>query len=84
MVFTGDFPKPTQNLITLCSSTWRHHILTLVVKMLTKLDILKQHCSNFREMTSGHYVSRHIFRDIFTVSQTTLVKLIVITNCKDF
>ena len=52
-VFTGDFPTPTQNLITLLSSTWRHHVLTLVAKTLTKLDILKQHSSNFREMTSG-------------------------------
>ena len=32
---------------------------------------------------SGHYVSIQSFRDVYTVSQTTLVKLIVITNCKD-
>ena len=34
-------------------------------------------------MTSGHYVSIQSFREVFTVLQTTLVKLIVITNCKD-
>ena len=34
-------------------------------------------------MTSGHYDSIHSFREVYTVSQTTLVKLIVITNCKD-
>ena len=30
----------------------------------------------------GRYVSLYSFRDVFTVSQTTLVKLNVITNCK--
>ena len=34
-------------------------------------------------MTSGHYFSIQSFREVYTVSQTTLVKLIVITNCKD-
>ena len=34
-------------------------------------------------MTSGHYVSILCFREVYTMSQTTLVKLIVITNCKD-
>ena len=84
IVFAGDFPRPTQNLVTLRISTWHHHFLTLVAKMLTKLDILKQHSSNFREMTSGHYVSLYSFRDTFTVSQTTLVKLIIIAKFKDF
>ena len=45
---------------------------------------LKQQSSNFIEMTSVHYVNIQSFRNIFTVSQTALVKLIVILNCKDF
>ena len=77
-VFTGDFPRFAQNLITLHSSTWCHHFLTLVVKTLTKLNILKQHSSNFREMMSGRYISLYSFHDVFTVLQTKLVKLIVI------
>ena len=35
-------------------------------------------------MKSGRYVSIQSFRDVFTMSQTALVKLIVIENCKDF
>ena len=34
-------------------------------------------------MMSGRYVSIQSFRDVFTLSQT-LVKLIVIANCRDF
>ena len=34
-------------------------------------------------MTSGHYISIQSFREVYTVSQTTLVKLIVITNSMD-
>ena len=59
-------------------------LFTPFSKALTKLDILKQQSSNFTEMTSGHYVSILSFCDIFTVSQTALVKLILIVNCKDF
>ena len=51
---------------------------------LVKLDVLKQQSSNFTDMTSERYVSIQSFRDVFTVSQTALVKLIVIENCKDF
>ena len=47
-------------------------------------DVLKQQNSNITEMTSGLYVSIQSFCDVFTVSQTALAKLIVITNCKDF
>ena len=35
-------------------------------------------------MTSGHYISIQSFPNVFTVSQTTLVKLIVTANCKVF
>ena len=59
-------------------------LFTSISKSLTKLDVLKQQNSNVTEMTSGRYVSIQSFCDIFTVSQTALVKLIVITNCKDF
>ena len=59
-------------------------LFTPTSKSFTKLDVLKQQCSNFTEMTSGRYVSIYSFRDVFTVSRTALVKLIVITNCKDF
>ena len=59
-------------------------LFTPISKALTKLSVLKQQSSNFTEMTSGHYVSTKSFRDVFTVSQTALVKLIVIANCKDF
>ena len=52
--------------------------------MLTKLDVLKQQSSNFTEMTLGRYISIQSFLDVFTVSQTTLDKLIVTANCKDF
>ena len=52
--------------------------------MLTKLDVLKQQSLNFTETTSGCYASIQSFCDAFTVSQTTLDKLIVIANCKDF
>ena len=31
-------------------------------------------------MTSGHYVSIQSFLEVFAVSKTTLVKLIIITN----
>ena len=34
-------------------------------------------------MTSGHYVSIQSFREVYTVSQTMQVNLIVITNSKD-
>ena len=57
---------------------------TPISKSLVKLDVLKQQSSNFTEMTSERYVSIQRFRDVFTVSQTALVKLIVIENCKDF
>ena len=59
-------------------------LFTPISKSLTKLDVLKQQSSNFTGMTSGRYVSIYSFREVFTVSQTALVKLIVITNCKDF
>ena len=35
-------------------------------------------------MTSRHYISIQSFPNIFTVSQTTLVQLIVTANCKVF
>ena len=35
-------------------------------------------------MTSGHYISIQSFPNVFTVSQTALVKLIVTVNCKVF
>ena len=82
--FTSNLPRPTQNLITLRSSTWRHHFLTLVARTLTKPDILKQHSSNVWEMTPGCYVSLYSFLKVFTLLQTTLVKLVIIANCKDF
>ena len=44
----------------------------------------KQQSSNFTEMTSGLYVSIQSFRDVFTLSQITLVKLIFIANCREF
>ena len=59
-------------------------LFTLISKSLTKLDVLKQQSSNFTQITSGRYVSIERFRDVSTVSQTALVKLIVIANCKDF
>ena len=34
-------------------------------------------------MTSGHHFSILSFREVYTVSQTTLIKLIVITISKD-
>ena len=55
-----------------------------ISKSFTKLDVLKQYSPNFTEMTSGRYVSTQSFRHAFTVSQSALVKLIVIANCKDF
>ena len=58
-----------------------HHFLTRLAKMLTKHDVMEKQSSNFKEMRSGHYVSIQSFREVFTVSQTTLVMLIVITNC---
>ena len=58
-----------------------HHLLTCLAKTFTKHDVLEQHSSSFKEMTSGYYVSMQSFREVFTASQTTLVKLIVITNC---
>ena len=51
-----------------------------ISKTLTKLDVLKQLSSNF----TGRYISRLSFCDVFIVSQTVLVKLIVIANCKVF
>ena len=36
------------------------------------------------EISPGRYVSIYSFRNFFTASQTMLVKLIVIANCKDF
>ena len=59
-------------------------LFTSISKAFTKLHVLKQQSSNFTEMTSGRYVSIQSFRDLFTVSQTALVNLIVIANCKDF
>ena len=59
-------------------------LFTPISKTLTKLDGLKQQRSNFTEMTAGRYISIQSFRDIFTVSQTALIKLIANANCKDF
>ena len=59
-------------------------LFTPISNLLTKFDVLKQQSSNFTEMTSGRYVSIHSFRNVFTVSQTALVNLIVIVNGKDF
>ena len=59
-------------------------LFTPISKSLIKLDVLKQQSLIFTEMTSGRHVSIYSFRDVFTVSQTALVKMIVITNCKDF
>ena len=53
-------------------------------KSFAKFDVLKQQSSNVTEMKSGRCISIQSFRDVFTVSQTALVKLIVIENCKDF
>ena len=82
------FPKLTQNLITVTAqlnvSRWRQHFLTRLVKTLATLDVKKQQSSNFTVMTSGRYVSIWSFRDVFTLSQTTLVKLILIANCREF
>ena len=57
-----------------------HHFLTRLAKPLTKYDVKEQHSSNFKEMTS-HITSAYSFRKVFTMSLTTLVKLIVIANC---
>ena len=62
----------------------RSILFTPISKSLIKLDVLKQQSSNFTKMTSGRYFSISSFRNVFTVSQTVLVKLIVIANCKDF
>ena len=59
-------------------------LFTPISKTLTKLDGLKQQSSNFTEITAGRYVSIQSFRDVFTVSQTALIKLIANANCKDF
>ena len=59
-------------------------LFTPISKTLTKLDGLKQQSSNSTEKTSGRYVSILCFRDVFTVSQKAMVKLIVTPNCKDF
>ena len=59
-------------------------LFTPISKSLTKLDVLRQESSNFTEITSGRYISKQSFRNVFTVWQTALVKLIVIANCKDF
>ena len=61
IISAGDFPTLTQNLITvteqLSVTCWRHHFLTLLVKLLATLDVKKQQSSNFTEMMSGRYVS---------------------------
>ena len=54
-------------------------LFTPISKTLTKLDVLKQLSSNFTEMSAERG-----FRDVFTVSQTALVKLIIFANCKEF
>ena len=59
-------------------------VFSFLAKMLTQLDALKQQSSNSTEMTSERYVSIKSFHNVFTVSQTALVKLIVIANCKGF
>ena len=53
-------------------------------KNVNQIDVLKQQSSNFIEMMLGHYISIQNFCDIFTVSQTTLNKFIIIANYKDF
>ena len=59
-VSTSDFPRPTQNLVTLRSSMWCQHFLTFLPKRLTQLEALKQQSSNFTEMTSRRYHTCHI------------------------
>ena len=55
----------------------RHHFFTRLAKTLTKHDVKEQQSSNFKGMTSGGITSAYrIFREVFTVSQKTLVKLI--------
>ena len=48
------------------------------------INLKKQQSLNFSEMTSGRYVSIYCFRDVFTLSQITLVMLILIANCREF
>ena len=50
------------------------------VKTFARLDVRKPQSSNFTEMTSGRYDSISSFRGVFTLSQTTLVKLIAFVN----
>ena len=41
-----------------CENDYKgHHILTRLAKTLIKHDVWKQQISNFKKMTSGHYVS---------------------------
>ena len=58
-------------------------LFTPISNSLIKHDVLNQKSSNFTEMTLGRYVSIQSFRNVFTVSQTALEKLIVIANCKN-
>ena len=61
IISAGDFPSPTQNLITVSAqlnvTRWRHHFLSLLVKTLATLYVKKQQSSNFTEMTPGRNVS---------------------------
>ena len=58
-------------------------LFTPISNSLIKHDVLNQQSSNFTEMTLGRYVRIQSFRNVFTVSQTALEKLIVIANCKN-
>ena len=78
---TEDDPRPGMVRPALWKWLWRTSLFDTFSKNVFQSNMMLR-SSNFKEVKSGPYVRIQSFREVFTVLQTRLVKLIVITNCE--